>query len=208
MSLLGLDTGGSGCKATLFSKDGKKINQSYMEYSSISKNQYEIEFPIHEMWEKIKKVILKSAEFSKIFHDPVEALCFSTVSDAIVLLDKNYNLLHNSFADIDRRGEEFLSDVSTDLDSLEIYYKTGNILDFFFLPLRLLWLKKYKNEIYRKIYKIYQWQEYFLFKLGVEPITDPSLASRLLIFDIKNKCWIKKYLDYFNINIDFPSCCR
>ena len=50
------------------------------------------------------------------------------------------------------------------------------------------------------MYKLLGWHEYFLLKLGADPLTDSSLATRYLIFDINKRIWIEEYLEYFGIS--------
>ena len=57
MSLLGIDVGGSGCKAIAYSKDGVKIAKANRDYSSFFKSEYEIEFDIDDIWNNVKYVI-------------------------------------------------------------------------------------------------------------------------------------------------------
>lgn len=200
MSLLGIDVGGSGCKAIAYSKDGKKIAKSSRSYSSFFISEHESEFDIIDIWNNVKNVIKEISQKVKEIGDYVEALCFSVPGEAVVFLDKDLNILTNTFTSFDPRGSEFLDKVASDIDPMEMYKKTGQPLDFIYPPLRLLWLKKYKKEVYKKMYKFLGWHEYFLLKLGADPVVDPSLASRYLIFDINKKTWIEEYLDYFGIS--------
>ena len=200
MSLLGIDVGGSGCKAIAYSKDGAEIAKASRSYSSIFKSEFESEFDILDIWNNVKYVIKEVSQKIKEKGDLIKALCFSVPGEAFVLLDKDLNSLINPFTSFDPRGFEFLDKVASDIDPTEIYIKTGQPLDFIYPPFRLLWLKKYKKEIYKKIYKFLGWHEYFLLKLGTDPVTDPSLACRYQIFDIHKKNWIEKYLKYFDIS--------
>ena len=199
MSLLGIDVGGSGCKAIAYSKEGKKLAKSHKSYSYVFKSEHEIEFDLKEIWENVKMVIQEASQKVKKSGNMIEALCFSVFGEAFVLLDKDLNPLNNVFTSFDHRGYEFLDKIAADLNPIKIYNKTGQPLDFLYPPIRLMWLKKYKKELYKKAHKFLGVQEYLLLKLGGDPITEPSLASRYLIFDINKKDWVEEYLEYFDM---------
>ena len=191
MSLLGIDVGGSGCKAIAYSKEGERLAKSNRSYSYVLKSEHESEFDLKEIWENIKKVIKETSQKVKKIGDPIEALCFSVFGEAAVLLDKDLNPLTDVFTSFDHRGYEFLDKIAVDLNPIEMYSKTGQPLDFLYPPIKLMWLKKYKEDLYKKAHKFLGVQEYLLLKLGGDPITEPSLACRYLIFDINNKDWVE-----------------
>ncbi|MBA7484980.1 Xylulose kinase [subsurface metagenome] len=199
MSLLGIDIGGSGCKAIAYSKEGKRLAKSSRSYSYILKKEHESEFDLKEIWEKVRLVIKEASQKVKKIGDPIEALCFSVFGEASILVDKDLNPLTDVFTSFDQRGYEFMDKIATDINPVEMYSKTGQPLDFLYPPIRLMWLKKYKKDLYEKASKFLGVQEYFLLKLGGEPITEPSLACRYLIFDINKKDWVEEYLEYFDM---------
>lgn len=209
MSLLGIDVGGSGCKAIAYSAEGNKLAKSNKGYSYTFISEHESEFKIKEIWENIKLVIREISQKVKKLGDPIEAICFSVFGEAHVFLDKDLNLLTNLLTSFDPRGYEFLDKIAADLNSVEMYLKTGQPIDFLYPPIRLMWLKKYRKELYKKIKYFLGVQEYLLLKLGGDPMTEPSLASRYLIFDINKKEWVEKYLEYFEFkNKNLPTIGR
>ncbi len=199
MSLLGIDVGGSGCKAIAYSKEGEKLAKSNKGYSYMLKSEHESEFDLKEIWGKVRLVIKEASQKVKKIGDPIEALCFSVFGEASILVDKDLNPLTDVFTSFDQRGYEFMDKIATDINPVEMYSKTGQPLDFLYPPIKLMWLKKYKEDLYKKAHKFLGVQEYLLLKLGGDPITEPSLASRYLIFDINKKDWVQKYLEYFDM---------
>ena len=57
MSLLGIDLGTSGCKAAVFSEDGRRLSQAYREYATLYPRPGWAELDSQEVWLKTCEVI-------------------------------------------------------------------------------------------------------------------------------------------------------
>ena len=70
MSLLGLDIGTTGCKATVLSSEGKVLGQAYQEYHLSSPEKGWLEMDSQQVWNQIKIIIKQVTAQSK--KDPVK----------------------------------------------------------------------------------------------------------------------------------------
>jgi xylulokinase len=80
MSLLGIDVGTSGCKAAIFSKDGRILGLAYHEYDCQSPQPGWAELDSFEVWQHVKDSIRQVIASAK--SDSIEPLCVSSLGEA------------------------------------------------------------------------------------------------------------------------------
>ena len=74
---------------------------------------------------------------------------------------------------------------------------------------RLLWFKNSKPAIYNGLFKFASWDSYIFKNFGLDCISDYSVCSRTLAFDIVNKKWSSEILDRMDIPEEFSlNVCR
>lgn len=85
-------------------------------------------------------------------------------------------------------------------DKLSAY--TANIAFAGFTAPKLLWLKENEPDNFARISKIMLPKDYIAYKLTGVHSTDPSDASGMLLYDVKNKCWSGEMLEICGITSD------
>lgn len=88
----------------------------------------------------------------------------------------------------------------------EIYSITGMKLSAVFSAPKMILLKQLMPETYEKADKLVGFQEYVLWHLTHQFVTDHTIASRTALFDVKKLEWSSKLLDLFQI--DKTKLCR
>jgi len=79
-------------------------------------------------------------------------------------------------------------------DPKEIFHHTGkNVNPCYVLP-QLMWFQAQKPEIYRKTYKVLMAHDYILYRLTGRMVTDLSMASGTLAYDIHEKKWMTEWI--------------
>jgi len=187
MSLLGIDVGTTGCKATAFSEEGNVITSEYAEYDIQRPNPGWAELDTFKIWEKIKEVIRKTALDTK--SDPIKALAVSSLGEAVVPVKKTRQILGPSILNFDVRGKKYVKSLNSVIDSRHFYRITGNISGNQYSLTKLKWIKEYRPALYKRTYKFLPWGSFISFMLGADPVVDYSLAGRTLLFDINRKTW-------------------
>ena len=101
---MGLDVGTTGVKAMAFTPEGKVLARAYREYRELYPKPGWVEMNPNEIWrfteEVIKEVALKTKK------DPIKALSFSILGEAVTPLAKDGKPLLNSITSIDKRSVE------------------------------------------------------------------------------------------------------
>lgn len=192
MSLLGIDVGTTGCKVIAFNTDGEVIGHFLDEYPLIHPKPDWSELDSQLVWQKVSTGIQKVA--SQTRSDPIEALSVSSQGEAVTPVSKTGEILDRAITSFDYRATEIADEIGKKIDKLEIMQITGMPLSSITTVAKLIWLKRNKPEIYSRAWKFLGFEDFIIYKLGMKPVVDYSLASRTMAFDIINKKWSNKML--------------
>lgn len=197
MSLMGVDVGTTGCKASVFSDSGELISQAYREYDIVSENPGWQELDSKELWEKVKAVISEAASKSK--ENPVTALSVSSFGEGMTPVSEDREILGDCILGLDSRGQEYVDIFESGLGAWEFYKINGNILGHTYSMPKVKWVQKHRPELFDKAYKFLLAHDFVCFMLGCEPTTSYSMANRTLLFDLTTKTWSEKLLNLAGI---------
>lgn len=197
MSLLGIDVGTSGCKAAIFSEDAQLLSLAYEEYDYQCPQPGWAELDTPRVWEQIKWTIRRAA--ASVGGDSIEALCVSSLGEAVVPVTAKGEILGASLLNFDSRGGEYLPALQASLSNEELYRINGNTLGNQYSLTKLKWLKEHRPEIYRQTDYFLHWSGFVAFMLGAEPCVDYSLANRTLLFDLESGDWSETLLRWVQL---------
>lgn len=192
MSLLGIDVGTSGCKTVLFDTTGRPLAGAYAEYDTQHPQPGWAELDSLEVWDKVKQCIRQAA--AEAGRDAVQALAVCSLGEAVVPISANGEILGPSLLNFDVRGAEFLPQLNAALEPERWYTITGNTPGNHFSLTKLMWLKRYQQELYDRTFKFMHWGGLVGTLLGAEPALDYSLAGRSLLFDLNTRDWSDELL--------------
>ncbi len=194
-----MDIGTSSTKAVLFDTLGNILGEASYEYDIISsKNGYAEQNPLD--WAKASINVLKEVSKLKPSKD-IKGIGLSGQMHGLVMLDKDDNVLDNAIIWCDNRTINEVSDLEK-FGSKRLKEITGNSPMPAFTLAKLLWVKKNKNEIYKKISKVMLPKDYIRYVLTHEFKTEYSDASGMQMMDIRSGKYSKELLDYFDIDIN------
>jgi len=198
MSLLGLDVGTTGCKAVIFSTDGRMLASAYEEYDTRAPEPGWAELDSSVIWKVIKRVIARTV--SQAAADPVTALTVASLGEAVVPVTRDRKVLGPSLLNFDARGAEYLEGLHAQLDDEHLYRINGNTLGNHYSLTKLMWIKEHQPELYARADLFLHWSSFVAFMLGADPVLDYSLANRTLLFDLDRAAWSQELLEVAGID--------
>jgi len=201
MSLMGIDVGTSGVKAVVFTNKGYQIASAYKEYDFVRPAPGRAELDAVDVWAKARQVIKRCA--SESINDPIKAISFSSMGEAIVPVTSERRILGPSLnPNFDLRGEGYLPDLAAALDSSRLYDINGNTLGYNYSLVSLKWIKEHQPQIYEKADYFLLWGSFIPYMLGAEARVDYSLANRTLLFDLEQEDWSDELLAWAGLDRD------
>ena len=207
--LMTIDAGTGSVRAVIFDIKGNQISIWQEEWEHLQEKDVlnSMNFDYVNNWKLVTKCIKKSIKKAKISPNQIVALSASSMREGIVLYDKNGQEIW-AVANVDARASQevrYLKNNFKDIE-YEFYQKSGQTFALAALP-RLLWLKKYRKNIYSQVAYISMISDWILAKLSNVIATDPSNAGTTGIYSLKNRDWLPKMASKVGIksNIFPPS---
>ena len=198
MNILGIDVGTSGVKIALFTTTGEILASSYREYVEYHSQPGYAELDAQDIWETIKEAIQEVTLHSEAGH--IGAISISSMGEAVVPVSANRRILGPSILHYDVRGEEFLEQLAESIDETDLYHQNGNTLGNHFTLTKLMWIKKYQPDLYKKTFKFMHWSGFIAFMLGADATVDYSLANRTLLFDLEREDWSDLFINIVGLD--------
>jgi len=198
---IGLDLGTSGTKAIVFNEEGRVIKSSFRGYKMLFPRKGYIELNPEDIWRAVR-FVLKEVISKTNNSNGIKALSISSFGEAFVPINHKGEVLHNSILATDIRGEEEISLLVNNLSEDKIVETTGLPISPTYSIAKILWLKSNRSYIYKNVWKFLQYQDYILYKLCGETISDYSLASRTMALDIRKRSWSEEILNAAGISMN------
>ncbi len=197
---LAIDLGTTGCRSILFDEQLNNLSQAYEEYGLITPKPTWVEQDAELWWTLTKKTVKAAIEQAGISGQAIDGVSISSQGITIVPVDERFNALCNAQSWLDLRGVEEAKQVEADYTREGIFAHTGKgPKPAYSLP-KLLWLRKNQPEIWEKAYKFLMPLDFLTAKLCGRAVTDRSMASGTLMYDLEKGCWSKEILARYDID--------
>lgn len=198
MSLMGLDIGTTGTKAIVFDLDGSILSSGYEEYHLDSPQPGWLELDPEQVWQCVVKAVRKATAGAD---DPVQALGISCLGEAAVPVAKDGTILSKTIVGFDNRALPLCDEWLAQQDPQEIMSITGMPPNQMYTIIKLMWIKANQPDVYNRIWKYLCYEEYAMFRMGLTPTTDYSVAGRTMAFDVTTKQWSARICDLAGVDV-------
>jgi len=195
--LLGIDIGGSGSKAGLYTLGGDLIQAGYGEYRMISTLPGQAEHDAEAWWQ----ATLKSIHEAIRGRPSKEILAIGIgCTNGLIAVDREGQPLRPAIMLWDQRTLPEVERIRQTLDAHKVFEITGNPVapGAFSLP-TILWLKHHEPETFAAAHKLMVPGGYLLARLTGEFTVDYSRACTTLLFDIRRLKWHDPFLEALEI---------
>jgi xylulokinase len=193
MSILGIDVGTSGCKATVVDPEGRILGRGYQEYAVSRPAEGQAELDADTVWGAVQTVILQSLAAPGVGHG-VQAISVSSFGETVVPIDRDGRALAPGILYFDPRGGEQAAALGDRVGPGRILQITGIALHPMYSICKIMWLQRHRPQLFDRTWKFLFFADLVLYRLGARPVTDHSLASRSMAFDVVRKRWSPELL--------------
>lgn len=195
---LGLDIGTTSIKAAVFSGNGERLALRSVDYilDTDSTTGY-IEFEPEKYVEMCKQVIDElTAECGKI-----ESLSVDTQGETLILTDENGVAVCPAIVWLDNRAVKEADEIKSHFGNKRVYEVTGQPEITAGWPAsKLLWVKNARPEVFSRVRKIFMLEDYVLYRLTGNFVTEPTIQSSTVYYDVVNGKWWDEMLDFIGID--------
>ncbi|WP_299571650.1 glycerol kinase GlpK [uncultured Shewanella sp.] len=204
--VIALDQGTTSSRAIVFDHKANMVAVSQREFSQIYPQAGWVEHDPMEIWSSQSSSLIEVLARAGISCDDVAAIGITNQRETTVVWDKNTGKpIHNAIVWQCRRSQAICQKFKA--DGLEEYIKsaTGLVLDPYFSASKIKWLldnvegAREKAEAGDLLFgTIDTWLVWKLTK-GKVHVTEPTNASRTMLFNIHQQQWDEKLLAAFDI---------
>ena len=203
--ILAIDQGTTSSRAIIFSKSGKKLISSQLEFKQFFPKNGWVEHNPNEIWSTTIKVTKNVLLKSKKLKINIKALGITNQRETTVCWDKRTGEpVYNAIVWQDRRTENYCKKIKK--KEKLIRKKTGLFLDPYFSATKVKWIidnVPKAKKLFKKNELLFGTIDTFLiWKLtnGKIHATDATNASRTMLFNITSNKWDKDILKIFKLN--------
>ena len=197
--LIAIDAGTTGVRAFAIGEDGAPKGWSYREFTQHFPQPGWVEHDADEIWQVVQQTL---AELSSRLHEPIAAIGITNQRETVVVWDRRTSRpLHRAIVWQDRRTAE-RCDGLRDAGHLDLVRaKTGLVLDPYFSATKLEWILASGAIDATADAAFGTVDSWIVWNLtgGAAHVTDPSNASRTMLFDIGAFGWDDDLLELFSV---------
>ncbi len=194
MNLMGIDMGTTSVKTAVFDTElNEKIslNKDYI----LDSHGDRVEFDGEEYWNIVKGEIEKAQKEVKI-----DALSVDTQCETLILTDENGTPVYPAIVWLDNRAVEEAKIIEEHFGHKRVYEVTGQPeITATWPACKLLWVKRNEPEIWAKVKKVFLLEDWILYKLTGKFISEKTLQSSTIYFDIHKGDWWSEMLDFVGV---------
>ena len=206
--ILALDQGTTSSRAILFDVQGRSVKVAQQEFRQIFPQPGWVEHDANEIWSTQRQVIeqVLGLPDTAALVNQIAGIAITNQRETTVLWDRlTGEPLANAIVWQDRRTADLCDTMRTQGNTALLQQKTGLVLDAYFSATKLAWLLDHipgaRARAERGELAFGTIDTWLLWKLtaGKVHATDPSNASRTLLFNLHTLQWDDELLALFNI---------
>jgi glycerol kinase len=202
--ILALDQGTTSSRAILFNKSGVVIGLKQIPFNQIFPKPGWVEHDPEEIWATQFAAAKGAIESAQIEGDQIEAMGITNQRETVVLWERATGKpVYNAIVWQCRRSADICDELRAMGLTDMVREKTGLILDPYFSGTKLMWLfdqePGLRSRAERGELMFGTVDSWLIYKLTGEHLTDPTNASRTLLFNIKTGGWDEELLRLFKI---------
>ena len=194
MNLLGIDIGTTSLKAVCFDEEGRRLAETSKDYTLDTRGD-RVEFDPMAYVSLTKDAI---REIEKKVR--VDALAVDTQGETLILTDENGSPTMPAIVWLDNRAVEEAREIEKAFGIETIYRVTGQAESTGAWPAcKLLWVQRNLPQVWATTKKIFLLEDWILYSLSGEFVTEPTIQSSSLYLDIVKKDWWREMLDFLGV---------
>ena len=202
--ILSVDQGTTGTSCLVFDERAQPIGRSYREFAQHFPEPGRVEHDASEIWEVTQAVAGEALEDAGLRPGELAAVGITNQRETVCVWDPaTGEPLHRAIVWQDRRTAARCDELRAAGHEPLVRARTGLVLDPYFSGTKIQWLLEHVDGLRerardgRAVFGTVD--SWLLFKLTGEHVTDPSNASRTLLYDIAAGRWDPELLDLFEV---------
>jgi sugar (pentulose or hexulose) kinase len=198
--LLGIDAGTTSVKAGIFAPDGRLLGIGREEYQLDAPSADRAQLDPEIYWQSCIKTVREALRQCKVEPDAIAALAVSSQGETTITLDAEGHAIYPALVWLDNRAVDQANGLAAQFGKTA-YSRTGipEIIPTW-PACKIAWIRENEPDIFARAAKFVLVQDYLVYRLCGRIITDGSISSTSLNYDIIRACWWNDILDTIGIS--------
>jgi len=204
--ILSIDAGTTSSRALIFDKSGNEIAKSQNEFKQYFPKEGWVEHDPLEIWSSQKEALQNVLKAQTISTHEIIGIGITNQRETTIVWNKETGKpIYNAIVWQDRRTSEFCAELKSKGYEPLVNSKTGLLLDPYFSGTKINWIleniagARQKAKEGKLLFGTVDTWLIWNLSGGKKHITDPSNASRTMLFDIHKNCWDAELLALLDI---------
>jgi glycerol kinase len=202
--ILAIDQGTTGTTCIVFDERAEPIGRAYREFAQHFPKPGWVEHDAQEIWEVTRVVAGEALADAEVRRGELAAVGITNQRETVCVWDPaTGEPLHRAIVWQDRRTAERCEQLRAEGQEQFVRERTGLVLDPYFSGTKIEWLLRNVERLRerardgRAVFGTVD--AWLLFKLTGEHVTDPSNASRTMLYDIAANRWDPELLGLLDV---------
>lgn len=191
MSLLGIDLGTSGIRVVAYSTDGRELAAEERRLTLNRPAPGRVELDAVGIQQAVEAAVLRLADSGPLAADPVAAISFSVLGEAVVPVDRGGNPLAPVIVSMDERGTPALRRLEDAIPAERFHAITGQPLHPMFSAFKIA----VEGHAWRDAARYLCIGDYLTYRWTGEAAIDYGMAARMGLLDVDRRDWSDEILD-------------
>jgi xylulokinase len=199
-ALIGLDLGTTACKGILVDRGLNILSRAESLSPLITLDAERIEQDAGRWWEVTRELIGRLA--AQASAGSIRGIGLAAQGISFVPVDRRGEPLRNALSWLDTRAGPQTERVLSQLGERQAFALTGKRVSAVYVLPKLLWLRDAEPEVFRRTAKILMALDFLTARLCGEALTDHTMASGTLLYDLSLQQWSDSILQRFELDRD------
>jgi len=197
--LLGIDAGTTSIKAGIFDPGGRCLGIGRQEYQLETPAADRAQLDPEVYWQACQKTVREALTLSGVQPEQVLALAVSSQGETTITLDANGKAIYPALVWLDNRATEQAAFLAERFGG-EVYERTGipEILPTW-SACKIMWIRQNEPEVFAQAHKFMLVQDYLIYRLTGQFVTDGSISCTTLNYDLVRNTWWKEIQEAIGI---------
>lgn len=198
---LGLDAGTTSIKAALFDDQGQCLGISREEYQLITPSPEQAELEPEIYWLSSLRAVQSAIQKAGVNPRQVKAITVSSQGETVIALNQAGEPLRPALVWLDNRAVPQAEWLASHFDPGTVYEITGipGIVPNW-SACKIRWIRENEPVLFDRVYKYTLVQDYLIYRLTGEYITDGSVSCTTLYYDLRRHQWWPEMLEAVGIS--------
>jgi xylulokinase len=189
------DLGTTGNKATLYDQDGVLAGSNFVSYGTTYAQTGWAEQDPEDWWRAVCSSTQALLQKTRVKPAEIACVTFSGQMMGCVPLDARARPLRPAIIWADQRATAQTRWVGERVDLEVMYQITGHRLSPAYSLEKILWVRDHQPDIFKSTFKFVHAKDAIVARLTGKFVTDPSDASGMNLFDLKQGQWSAQILE-------------